>query len=141
MKNILCAVILIFAAVGVTLAQSRDERIKTEVRKVLDEQTAAWNRGDIEGFMQGYWKSENLIFVSGDRVTRGWQQTTDNYKKNLQHARKNGRADVFRSGNRNFKQNGGESSRTLARGARTEGRSGALYADFPQIQRRLENNP
>ena len=58
-------------------------QIATEsaIRKVMDDQTAAWNRGDIEGFMQGYWRSANLKFVSGDRVTRGWQQTLDNYKR------------------------------------------------------------
>lgn len=51
------------------------------IRKVMDEQAAAWNRADIEGFMQGYWRSPELKFVSGDRVTRGWQQTLDNYKR------------------------------------------------------------
>jgi uncharacterized protein (TIGR02246 family) len=51
------------------------------IRKVMDEQAAAWNRGDLEGFMQGYWRSPELKFVSGDRVTRGWQQTLDNYKR------------------------------------------------------------
>lgn len=90
MKNILCAVILIFAAVGVTLAQSRDERIKTEVRKVLDEQTAAWNRGDIEGFMQGYWNSPQMTFVSGETVTRGWQPTLERYKKSYDSRAKMG---------------------------------------------------
>ncbi|MGE3465456.1 MAG: nuclear transport factor 2 family protein [Pyrinomonadaceae bacterium] len=51
------------------------------IRKVMDEQTAAWNRGDLEGFMFGYWKSEKLKFVSGDKITYGWQSTLDNYKK------------------------------------------------------------
>ena len=40
-----------------------------------------WNRGDLNAFMSGYWNSEKLIFVSGDKVTRGWQQTLDNYLK------------------------------------------------------------
>lgn len=52
-----------------------------QIRKVMDDQTAAWNRGDLEGFMTGYWNSENLKFVSRDRVTKGWQQTLDNYKR------------------------------------------------------------
>ncbi len=60
------------------LAQKREAAI----RKVMDEQVAAWNRGDVEGFMAGYWKSEKLIFVGGNGVTRGWQPTLDNYKKN-----------------------------------------------------------
>lgn len=47
----------------------------------MNDQSAAWNRGDLEGFMEGYWRSEKLMFVSGDKVTYGWQQTLDNYKR------------------------------------------------------------
>ena len=61
------------------LAQS--DKDQTAIRKVMDDQTAAWNRGDIDGFMAGYWKSEKLVFVSTTRVTRGWQPTLENYKK------------------------------------------------------------
>src|SRR5947209_20489038 len=45
------------------------------VRAVLDAQVAAWNRGDLEGFMAGYWQSPDLTFFSGDKVTRGWPAT------------------------------------------------------------------
>ena len=90
MKNILYAALLILAMYGAVLAQAKDDKIKADIRKVMDEQVAAWNNGDIDGFMQGYWKSENLIFVSGDRVTKGWQQTTDNYKKNYNTREKMG---------------------------------------------------
>ena len=38
-------------------------------------------RGDIDGFMTGYWRSEKLTFISGTDVTRGWQPTLDRYKK------------------------------------------------------------
>ena len=51
-----------------------------EIRKVMDDQAAAWNRGDLEAFMQGYWNSEKLVFV-GSEVTRGWQPTLDRYKR------------------------------------------------------------
>jgi ketosteroid isomerase-like protein len=47
---------------------------------ILQKQAAAWNRGDIDGFMEHYWKSENLTFSSGGKTTRGWQTTKDNYK-------------------------------------------------------------
>lgn len=90
MKSIFLATFLVLVLGGAAFAQSRDEKIKADIRKVMDEQVAAWNRGDIDGFMKGYWKSENLIFVSGDRVTRGWQQTTDNYKKNYNTREKMG---------------------------------------------------
>jgi len=51
------------------------------IRKVMDEQVTAWNNGDLEAFMQGYWKSDKLKFVSGDRITYGWEPTLDNYRK------------------------------------------------------------
>jgi ketosteroid isomerase-like protein len=53
-------------------------------------QAEAWNRGDIDGFMLGYWKSEKLLFVSGDNVTRGWQPTLDRYKKSYDSKAKMG---------------------------------------------------
>ena len=63
--------------------------IKADITKVMTEQTAAWNKGDIDGFMKGYWKSEDLIFVSSV-VTRGWQQTLDRYKKSYNTKEKMG---------------------------------------------------
>lgn len=54
------------------------------VRAVLDAQVAAWNRGDLDGFMAGYWKDDRLTFYSGDAVTRGWQATYDRYRKRYQ---------------------------------------------------------
>jgi uncharacterized protein (TIGR02246 family) len=55
-----------------------------DIRKVLDEQVAAWNKGDLIGFMKGYWNSKDLTFVSGKDMTRGWQETLDRYKKRYQ---------------------------------------------------------
>jgi beta-aspartyl-peptidase (threonine type) len=50
------------------------------IRKVLDDQVQAWNRGDIEAFMDGYWRSEDLVFTSGGNVQRGWRTTLDRYR-------------------------------------------------------------
>ncbi|HEX8329342.1 MAG TPA: nuclear transport factor 2 family protein [Hymenobacter sp.] len=52
------------------------------IREVLTTQTAAWNRGDIPGFMEGYWKSDSLVFIGRSGPTYGWQQTLTNYQKN-----------------------------------------------------------
>jgi ketosteroid isomerase-like protein len=52
-----------------------------EISAVLDRQVEAWNRGDVEGFMHGYWKSEELEFATPDGTTRGWQATLDRYRK------------------------------------------------------------
>ena len=78
MKTVFMAIALIAATSFAAFAQSKDE---AAIRKVMDDQAAAWNRGDIDGFMAGYWRSPKLTFVSGTNVTRGWQQTLDRYKK------------------------------------------------------------
>lgn len=79
------AMFLLMAA-GVS---AQETKAQAAIRKVMEDQAAAWNRGDIEGFMQGYWKSEKLTFVS-TRVTRGWQQTLDNYRRSYDTREKMG---------------------------------------------------
>jgi hypothetical protein len=44
---------------------------KKAIQSVLDQQVAAWNRGDIKGFMSGYWNSEELTYIGNTKVTRG----------------------------------------------------------------------
>ena len=53
----------------------------TEIKSVLEKQQNAWNNSDIEGFMQGYMQSEELIFESENGITKGWQNTLARYKK------------------------------------------------------------
>ena len=52
-----------------------------EIRAVMRAQVAAWNRGDIDGFMAGYARSAATEFVSGDKITHGWQTVRDNYRR------------------------------------------------------------
>ena len=47
----------------------------------MQRQTAAWNEGNLEAFMQNYWKSDSLMFIGKNGVVWGWQKTLDNYKK------------------------------------------------------------
>lgn len=54
-------------------------REEVAIRDLLQAQEEAWNRGDIEAFMEGYWQSDSLRFASGDAVQRGWQATLDRY--------------------------------------------------------------
>lgn len=49
------------------------------IRTLLQQQVDAWNRGDLEGFMAGYWRSSELVFTSGGQIQRGWQTTFDKY--------------------------------------------------------------
>ena len=76
-------------AIGAQSANQQSQ-IKSEILKVMNAQADAWNRGDIDGFMKGYWNSANLRFVSGDAVTRGWQPTLDRYKRNYSSREKMG---------------------------------------------------
>jgi uncharacterized protein (TIGR02246 family) len=57
---------------------------KKAIQSVLDQQVAAWNRKDLEGFMSGYWKSSDLTFSSGNTKLKGWQATFDRYKQRYQ---------------------------------------------------------
>lgn len=52
------------------------------LRELLTAQVAAWNHGDIPGFMEGYWKSDQTTFSGASGVTRGWQAVLDRYRKN-----------------------------------------------------------
>jgi len=61
-------------------AESAKAESASEIRAVLSAQQDAWNRGDIEAFMNGYWRSDQTVFVSGDEVSRGWQKVLDRYK-------------------------------------------------------------
>lgn len=71
--------LFLFLVVSVVArSQSKDEK---EIRQLLAMQTGAWNRGDLEGFMQTYWKSDSLMFIGKNGVKWGWQETMDNYKK------------------------------------------------------------
>lgn len=68
----------------------RESRTVAAVRAVIDAQRDAWNRGDVEGYMDGYARSPNTVFVSGDSVTRGWQTVLDRYQKNYDSREKMG---------------------------------------------------
>lgn len=57
-----------------------DARIRSDITAVLERQAAAWNGGDVEGFMEGYWNSPELSFSSGGKVTRGYESTLQQFR-------------------------------------------------------------
>jgi ketosteroid isomerase-like protein len=59
----------------------RPTSAEAQIRQVLDAQVAAWNRGDVDSFMTGYWKSPRTLFVGANGVTRGWQAVLDRYHR------------------------------------------------------------
>ena len=90
-------VVLIVAATAVAsplgAAQSKsnyDIKAADAIKAVLEAQAAAWNRGDLEGYMDGYDRSNNTEFVGGDTITRGWQTVLDRYRRNYSSREKMG---------------------------------------------------
>ncbi len=81
-----------FLAQAASSAQSNksDTTSEAAIRAVLDAQRDAWNRGNIEGYMDGYDRSPNTEFVGGDNISRGWQTVLDRYKKNYNSREKMG---------------------------------------------------
>lgn len=60
-------------------SQSKDEK---RILSILDKQTQAWNRGDLEGFMKGYIESDSLMYIGKSGVTYGYNATLNSYKRN-----------------------------------------------------------
>lgn len=92
MKNLVLAFVMLLFAASANFAQTdkTKNKIAENIRQVMNEQVAAWNNGDIENFMNGYWNSPEMKFVSGDNVARGWQAALDRYKKSYDSKAKMG---------------------------------------------------
>ena len=88
MRKIIFIGLLLFSVRSI--AQSSDE---LSVRKVLSEQTEAWNNGNVDAFMKGYWENDSLMFVGKNGVTYGWKNTLNNYKKNYPDTSAMGKLD------------------------------------------------
>ena len=79
-RTFVCVLLLTF----ISMAQGEDAGL----RKILDSQTAAWNRGDLVAFMEGYWHSPEVTFFAGDTITKGWEPTLERYRNKYQSAGK-----------------------------------------------------
>ena len=66
---------------------------ESQIRLLLTQQAAAWNRGDLQGFMEGYWKSPETTFAGANGVERGWQAVTDRYQRNYPNRAEMGTLD------------------------------------------------
>jgi len=82
-KSLWLALLLVLGAaiLVATDEKSGNAPIISEIRAVLRAQQEAWNRGDIDSFMNGYARADTTVFVSGDEVMRGWQTVRDRYLK------------------------------------------------------------
>jgi ketosteroid isomerase-like protein len=72
--------ILLLAIIHLEFAWGQDAE-KLQISTLLSSQSQAWNQGDLEGFMAGYWKNDSLCFIGKSGVTYGWSHTLSNYKK------------------------------------------------------------
>lgn len=78
MKKLILLLFPLLSFVGYAQQHSTDQQA---ILQVLEKQRKGWNEGNWEDYMQGYWKSDSLLFVGKSGPTYGWQQTLDNYKK------------------------------------------------------------
>jgi len=78
MKKIICLLMIVFTITNIN-AQTADDIL---IKNTLAEQTTAWNAGDLDKFMDGYWRSDSLMFIGKSGPTYGWENTLKNYKKN-----------------------------------------------------------
>ena len=81
MKNI--ALILLFGLFTFSV-QSKEilkEKDKSAILALFDKQVSAWNDGNLEKFMETYWKSDQLVFMGSRGPSYGWQATLDSYKR------------------------------------------------------------
>lgn len=81
MKQVLFVVVILFSTI-LSIAQTLYENDKIAIHNVMAQQEKCWNAGDIDCFMNGYWRSDSLKFIGRKGLTYGWQQTLDNYKEN-----------------------------------------------------------
>jgi len=78
MKNLILLISIVCLNSFSIQAQNPD---KEAIKSLLEVQRQAWNNYDIVGFMEGYWKSEDLKFYGSNGVTYGWDNTLERYKK------------------------------------------------------------
>ncbi len=77
----LIATLLIFCSSIISNQINAQDKDELTIRKILASQTEQWNKGNITAFMNGYWKSDSLLFVGKSGANFGYQKTLDNYYK------------------------------------------------------------
>ena len=103
MKHKLCLLVFLLSIISCKQSDSSSdlssgeihktdlELEKLSIEKVLSDQQDAWNAGNIDAFMKGYWNSPELTFIGSRGLTKGWQQTLENYKKSYPDKKTMGR--------------------------------------------------
>ena len=87
-KTLTLLVLLILASCKTSQLTATDDI--AVIRSILDQQQKAWSDNDLEGFMEGYWESDELTYFSRGKITKGWQTTLANYKSNYPSKKETG---------------------------------------------------
>lgn len=79
--KVLTIALFVFYSCSEKLSDQKNSKQIDAIHSVMQAQAQAWNNGDLDGYMQGYWKSDSLVFTGGKNRTKGWHQSLDRYKK------------------------------------------------------------
>ena len=77
MRLSICVLVLLFF-VNTGIAQNKDER---EITAMLSAQVAQWNKGNVDGYMKGYWENDSLLFIGSSGPRYGYRATLKRYKE------------------------------------------------------------
>jgi len=80
-RRVLAIIFCILTPAIVSAAPTQTQNATAQIRSVLRAQQDAWNRGDIDAFMNGYARSASTVFVSEDTIRRGWETVRERYRK------------------------------------------------------------
>jgi L-asparaginase / beta-aspartyl-peptidase len=80
-RRIYTGTFLLLLTLCMTIQSRADDSLKSHLIKIMEAQAADWNDGNIDGFMEAYWKSDKLTFSAGGKVVRGWTATKNRYKE------------------------------------------------------------
>lgn len=78
-KSLLTALVLLTLTISALAQASKDE---AAIRQIMSAQVAAWNKGNLDAFMKGYWNNDSLVFIGKSGPAYGYRQALANYKKN-----------------------------------------------------------
>ena len=77
MKKIFFSLLII----SITITSKAQDRNEIAIRNMLSKQEAAWNTGNLQSFMKGYWVNDSLLFIGKNGPKYGYETTLENYKK------------------------------------------------------------
>jgi len=90
---VLAGMATLLAGLYLPARPAEDGSEEREIRRLMEEQQAAWNRADVEAFMKDYWNSAELTFAGSGGVTRGWQPVLERYRERYRDAQAMGHLD------------------------------------------------